>query len=203
MQEPRPLIPGVFTRGEGSPFPFGPVPEGHACQETNFELLKRLHKGCSGHVERKREAADVMASGQLYCLYLLLWAFLTLLFLFPMLFFFPREQLRLLQRPRSHIPELDSTNFQGMIEANRKWLEHDRSHPKLYPFSRFPYSGLSSCCGCWDGWAGLGCRACVSALGVQGGSCFALDPSLSPPWACSADCSFPSPHGQTSLLLSA
>ncbi|XP_074191524.1 centrosomal protein of 164 kDa isoform X5 [Rhinolophus sinicus] len=49
-----------------------------------------------------------------------------------------REQLRLLQRPRSHIPELDSTNFQGMIEANRKWLEHDRSHPKLHLFSSVP-----------------------------------------------------------------
>lgn len=81
---------------------------------------------------------------------------LTLLFLFPPLFF-PREQLRLLQRPHSHVPELDSTNFQGMIEANRKWLERYRSHPKLYPFSLFPNSGLSSCCGCWM--AGLGWAA--------------------------------------------
>ncbi|KAF6332749.1 centrosomal protein 164 [Rhinolophus ferrumequinum] len=49
-----------------------------------------------------------------------------------------REQLRLLQRPHSHIPELDSTNLQGMIEANRKWLEHYRSHPKLHLFSSVP-----------------------------------------------------------------
>ncbi|KAF6332748.1 centrosomal protein 164 [Rhinolophus ferrumequinum] len=48
------------------------------------------------------------------------------------------EQLRLLQRPHSHIPELDSTNLQGMIEANRKWLEHYRSHPKLHLFSSVP-----------------------------------------------------------------
>lgn len=60
-----------------------------------------------------------------------------LLFLFPPLFF-PREQLRLLQRPHSHVPELDSTNFQGMIEANRKWLERYRSHPKLHLFSSVP-----------------------------------------------------------------
>ncbi|XP_019503014.1 PREDICTED: centrosomal protein of 164 kDa isoform X5 [Hipposideros armiger] len=46
-----------------------------------------------------------------------------------------REQLHLLQRPQSHIPEVGSINFQSMIEANRKWLEHYRNHLKLHLFS--------------------------------------------------------------------
>ncbi|XP_024426670.1 centrosomal protein of 164 kDa isoform X5 [Desmodus rotundus] len=45
------------------------------------------------------------------------------------------EQLRLLPRPRSHIPDVGSTNFQGMIEANLKWLERYKSDPKLHLFS--------------------------------------------------------------------
>ncbi|XP_015990378.2 centrosomal protein of 164 kDa isoform X10 [Rousettus aegyptiacus] len=48
------------------------------------------------------------------------------------------EQLRLLQRPHSHVPEAGSTNFQGMIEANRKWLEHYKNDPKLHLFSSMP-----------------------------------------------------------------
>ncbi|XP_023380655.1 centrosomal protein of 164 kDa isoform X5 [Pteropus vampyrus] len=48
------------------------------------------------------------------------------------------EQLRLLQRPHSHVPEAGSTNFQGMIEANRKWLEHYKNDPKLHLFSSVP-----------------------------------------------------------------
>ncbi|KAF3823617.1 hypothetical protein GH733_007085 [Mirounga leonina] len=45
------------------------------------------------------------------------------------------EQLRLLRRAHSHgsSPEAGSTDFQSMIEANRKWLEHYRNDPKLYP----------------------------------------------------------------------
>ncbi|KAM9659654.1 centrosomal protein of 164 kDa-like [Trichechus inunguis] len=45
------------------------------------------------------------------------------------------EQLRLLQHPHSQLPEAGSANFQGMIEANRKWLEHFKNDPKLRPFS--------------------------------------------------------------------
>ncbi|KAM5226964.1 centrosomal protein of 164 kDa isoform 4-T4 [Hipposideros larvatus] len=48
-----------------------------------------------------------------------------------------REQLHLLQRPQSHIPEVGSINFQSMIEANRKWLEHYRNHLK-HLFSSVP-----------------------------------------------------------------
>ncbi|XP_016060214.1 PREDICTED: centrosomal protein of 164 kDa isoform X2 [Miniopterus natalensis] len=46
-----------------------------------------------------------------------------------------REQLRLLQHPHSHIPEVGSANLQGMIEANRQWLEHYKNDPKLHLFS--------------------------------------------------------------------
>lgn len=60
-------------------------------------------------------------------------------FSFHAVLFLPSEQLRLLQRPHSHVPEAGSTNFQGMIEANRKWLEHYKNDPKLYPFSWFPH----------------------------------------------------------------
>ncbi|XP_045694271.1 centrosomal protein of 164 kDa isoform X9 [Phyllostomus hastatus] len=45
------------------------------------------------------------------------------------------EQLRLLPRPQSYIPDVGSTNFQGMIEANLKWLERYKSDPKLHLFS--------------------------------------------------------------------
>ncbi|XP_012585277.1 PREDICTED: centrosomal protein of 164 kDa isoform X2 [Condylura cristata] len=40
------------------------------------------------------------------------------------------EQLRLLQRPK--VPDLGSTDFQSMMEANRKWLEHYRKGPKSH-----------------------------------------------------------------------
>ncbi|XP_062053081.1 centrosomal protein of 164 kDa isoform X3 [Lepus europaeus] len=45
------------------------------------------------------------------------------------------EQLRFLQRPQSQVPEAGSTNFQGIIEANRRWLEHFRNDPKSHLFS--------------------------------------------------------------------
>ncbi|XP_069326949.1 centrosomal protein of 164 kDa isoform X3 [Eulemur rufifrons] len=45
------------------------------------------------------------------------------------------EQLRLLQRPHSQIPQAGSTNFQGVIEANRKWLENFKNDSKLHLFS--------------------------------------------------------------------
>ncbi|XP_046542067.1 centrosomal protein of 164 kDa isoform X2 [Equus quagga] len=50
------------------------------------------------------------------------------------------EQLRLLQRssPRPQVPEAGSTNFQGMIDANRKWLERYKNDPKLHLFSSVP-----------------------------------------------------------------
>ncbi|XP_059566615.1 centrosomal protein of 164 kDa [Myotis daubentonii] len=47
-----------------------------------------------------------------------------------------REQLRLLQPPHSRVPEVGSASLQGMIEANRRWLERYRNDPKLYPFSQ-------------------------------------------------------------------
>ncbi|KAG8522247.1 Centrosomal protein of 164 kDa, partial [Galemys pyrenaicus] len=46
------------------------------------------------------------------------------------------EQLRLLQRPQ--VPEIGSPNFQSMMEANRKWLEHYKNSSNSYPFSRLP-----------------------------------------------------------------
>ncbi|EPQ01812.1 Centrosomal protein of 164 kDa [Myotis brandtii] len=52
-----------------------------------------------------------------------------------------REQLRLLQHPHSHVPEVGSASLQGMIEANRRWLEHYRNDPKLYPFSQLSNPG--------------------------------------------------------------
>ncbi|XP_054448296.1 centrosomal protein of 164 kDa [Pteronotus mesoamericanus] len=45
------------------------------------------------------------------------------------------EQLRLLPQPQLHISHVGSTNFQGMIEANLKWLERYKSDPKLHLFS--------------------------------------------------------------------
>ncbi|XP_045412349.1 centrosomal protein of 164 kDa isoform X3 [Lemur catta] len=43
----------------------------------------------------------------------------------------PCEQLRLLQRPHLQIPQAGSTNFQGVIEANRKWLENFKNDSKF------------------------------------------------------------------------
>ncbi|XP_007446975.1 PREDICTED: centrosomal protein of 164 kDa [Lipotes vexillifer] len=48
------------------------------------------------------------------------------------------EQLRLLQRPPSQVPEAGSTNFQDMIEAHRKWLGHYKNDPKSHLFSSVP-----------------------------------------------------------------
>ncbi|XP_057409204.1 centrosomal protein of 164 kDa isoform X18 [Balaenoptera acutorostrata] len=48
------------------------------------------------------------------------------------------EQLRLLQRPPSQVPEVGSANFQDMIEAHRKWLEHYKNDPKSHLFSSMP-----------------------------------------------------------------
>nr|KAF6437219.1 centrosomal protein 164 [Molossus molossus] len=46
-----------------------------------------------------------------------------------------REQLRLLQRPHSHMPEGGSASLQGMVEANWRWLEQYKNDPKLRLFS--------------------------------------------------------------------
>ncbi|XP_012910355.1 centrosomal protein of 164 kDa isoform X12 [Mustela putorius furo] len=56
------------------------------------------------------------------------------------------EQLRLLQRAHSHGSglEVGSTDFQSMIEANRKWLEHYRNDPKLHLFSSVPKPAATS-----------------------------------------------------------
>ncbi|XP_047374781.1 centrosomal protein of 164 kDa isoform X3 [Sciurus carolinensis] len=45
------------------------------------------------------------------------------------------EQLRLLQHTHSQVPKADSTNFQSMIEANRKWLERFKNDSKSHLFS--------------------------------------------------------------------
>ncbi|XP_047547669.1 centrosomal protein of 164 kDa isoform X3 [Lutra lutra] len=56
------------------------------------------------------------------------------------------EQLRLLQRAHSHGSSLQvgSTDFQSMMEANRKWLEHYRNDPKLHLFSSVPKPAATS-----------------------------------------------------------
>ncbi|XP_078195674.1 centrosomal protein of 164 kDa isoform X15 [Callithrix jacchus] len=48
------------------------------------------------------------------------------------------EQLRLLQHSHSQVPEVGSTTFQGIIEANRRWLDHVKNDPKLHLFSSAP-----------------------------------------------------------------
>ncbi|KAM6172460.1 centrosomal protein of 164 kDa isoform 2-T2 [Erethizon dorsatum] len=48
------------------------------------------------------------------------------------------EQLRLLQRPHSRVPKVGSTSIQGMIEANRKWLDRFKNDPKVHLFSSVP-----------------------------------------------------------------
>ncbi|CAK7317416.1 Centrosomal protein of 164 kDa [Vulpes lagopus] len=54
------------------------------------------------------------------------------------------EQLRLLQRSQAHGPGVGSPDFQSMIEANRKWLEHYRNDPTLQLFSSVPKPAASS-----------------------------------------------------------
>ncbi|XP_022368720.1 centrosomal protein of 164 kDa isoform X1 [Enhydra lutris kenyoni] len=56
------------------------------------------------------------------------------------------EQLRLLQRAHSHGSSLQvgSTDFQSMMEANRKWLEHYRNDPKFHLFSSVPKPAATS-----------------------------------------------------------
>nr|XP_034789667.2 centrosomal protein of 164 kDa isoform X12 [Pan paniscus] len=48
------------------------------------------------------------------------------------------EQLRLLQHSHSQVPEAGSTTFQGIIEANRRWLERVKNDPRLPLFSSTP-----------------------------------------------------------------
>ncbi|XP_021526849.2 centrosomal protein of 164 kDa isoform X4 [Aotus nancymaae] len=48
------------------------------------------------------------------------------------------EQLRLLQHSHSQVPEVGSTTFQGIIEANRRWLDHVKNDHKLHLFSSAP-----------------------------------------------------------------
>uniref|UniRef100_A0ABI8A297 WW domain-containing protein n=1 Tax=Felis catus TaxID=9685 RepID=A0ABI8A297_FELCA len=45
------------------------------------------------------------------------------------------EQLRLLQRAHPQVPEVGSTDVQGLIEANRKWLQRYKNDPKSYPLT--------------------------------------------------------------------
>lgn len=54
------------------------------------------------------------------------------------------EQLRLLQRPYSRVPEVGTSNLQDLIAANRKWLEHYKNDPKLPLFSLVPKPAAGS-----------------------------------------------------------
>ncbi|XP_036602829.1 centrosomal protein of 164 kDa isoform X2 [Trichosurus vulpecula] len=54
------------------------------------------------------------------------------------------EQLRLLRRSHSQISQSSGANFQGMIESNRKWLEHMKKDPKVPLFSTTPKSSVTS-----------------------------------------------------------
>lgn len=92
------------------------------------------------------------------------------------------EQLRLLQRPYSRVPEVGTSNLQDLIAANRKWLEHYKNDPKLYPFTCL----LPSCSKCQGRWA-LG-RVGVSQLGRVGVSQEGPVWSMTPLQQCSADC---------------
>ena len=40
--------------------------------------------------------------------------------------------------PLPEFPQVGASNLQDMIAANRKWLEHYKNDPKLYPFSCLP-----------------------------------------------------------------
>ncbi|XP_043756036.1 centrosomal protein of 164 kDa isoform X2 [Cervus elaphus] len=54
------------------------------------------------------------------------------------------EQLRLLQRPHSRVPEVGVSNSRDTIAANQKWLEHYKNHPKLPLFSSVPKPAAGS-----------------------------------------------------------
>ncbi|XP_012865329.1 PREDICTED: centrosomal protein of 164 kDa isoform X7 [Dipodomys ordii] len=53
------------------------------------------------------------------------------------------EQLRLLQRPHSRVPEMNNTDIQKMIESNRKWLEDFKNNPQTHLFSVSKSTGTS------------------------------------------------------------
>ncbi|XP_069894661.1 centrosomal protein of 164 kDa isoform X8 [Dipodomys merriami] len=53
------------------------------------------------------------------------------------------EQLRLLQRPHSRVPEMNNTDIQKMIESNRKWLEDFKNNPQTHLFSVSKSAGTS------------------------------------------------------------
>ncbi|XP_025784407.1 centrosomal protein of 164 kDa isoform X2 [Puma concolor] len=54
------------------------------------------------------------------------------------------EQLRLLQRAHPQVSEVGSTDVQGLIEANRKWLQRYKNDPKSRLFSSGPRLPASS-----------------------------------------------------------
>uniref|UniRef100_A0A4X2MC45 Centrosomal protein of 164 kDa n=1 Tax=Vombatus ursinus TaxID=29139 RepID=A0A4X2MC45_VOMUR len=54
------------------------------------------------------------------------------------------EQLRLLHRSHSQISQSSGANFQGMIEANRKWLDHMKKDPRVPLFSTTPKPLITS-----------------------------------------------------------
>ncbi|XP_040339070.1 centrosomal protein of 164 kDa isoform X5 [Herpailurus yagouaroundi] len=54
------------------------------------------------------------------------------------------EQLRLLQRAHPQVSEVGSTDVQGLIEANRKWLQRYKNDPKSRLFSSGPRLAASS-----------------------------------------------------------
>ncbi|XP_053756415.1 centrosomal protein of 164 kDa isoform X6 [Panthera pardus] len=54
------------------------------------------------------------------------------------------QQLRLLQRAHPQVSEVGSTDVQGLIEANRKWLQRYKNDPKSRLFSSGPRLAASS-----------------------------------------------------------
>ncbi|XP_056650313.1 centrosomal protein of 164 kDa isoform X16 [Monodelphis domestica] len=54
------------------------------------------------------------------------------------------DQLRLLHRSHSQISQSSGSNFQGMLDSNRKWLEHIKKDPKVPLFSSSPKPSATS-----------------------------------------------------------
>lgn len=108
-------VSGASTQGKSSP-PSLWGPDAHPPSKGSFELLKQPRAGRGWWGEGRRAGlGPVGCSTQPLPL--------------------PSQQLRLLQPSRPHIPEVGGTDFQGMIEANRKWLEQYKKDPRSYPLA--------------------------------------------------------------------
>lgn len=86
------------------------------------------------------------------------------------------EQVRLYQRSQVWSPEADKTSIQGMIDANKRWLENFKKDSKVYPLPRY---GLHLCF-CW--WVGDGSGEQMG-MGSQRGSFHVFGATT---WACGA-----------------